>query len=302
MLSLSMLLVYAWWPTASRTPVALAHAFVIGSDPVDGSTISSAPAVVRIFFNEAIGPGSVAHVFAPDGHEVDAAPSSISRTNLRELDTPLASPGSLPQGGYTVRWTALSSEDGHTTHGVIGFNVGQSSVGLPGETILGPSTSNILPQFDLFSVLSVAWDWLVMLALTFWVGILVMEGLVLVRPAARQEGTPETETPQSLEQESDLLTQARKQSLPLQWLMLTALLVGEIITLILRTTVLTQTLGGSGINLLALRQLVVETNYGHLWLARVTLMAIALGLLWWTTRQQNGKRITLSRNRSGSRF
>ena len=301
-LSLSTLFVYDWWPTPSRASVALAHAYVIGSDPVDGSTVSSAPAVVRIFFNEAIGPASVAHVFAPDGQVVDAAPSSISRTNPRELDTPLASPASLPQGGYTVRWTALSSEDGHTTHGVIGFNVGQSSVGLPGETILGPSTSNILPQLDLFGVLSVAWDWLVMLALTFWVGILVMEGLVLVRPAARQEGTPETETSQSLEQESDLLTQARKQSLPLQWLMLTALLVGEIITLILRTTVLTQTLGGSGINLPALRRLVVETNYGHLWLARVTLIAVALGLLWWTTRQQNSKRITLSRNRSGSRF
>jgi len=291
-LSLSILLVYDWWPTPSRASVALAHAYVIGSDPVDGSTVSSAPAVVRIFFNEAIGPASVAHVFAPDGQVVDAAPSSISRTNPRELDTPLASPGSLPQGGYTVRWTALSSEDGHTTHGVIGFNVGQSSVSLPGETILGPSTSNTLPQLDLFGVLSVAWDWLVMLALTFWVGILVMEGLVLVRPAARQEGTPETETSQSLEQESDLLTQARKQSLPLQWLMLTALLVGEIITLILRTTVLTQTLGGSGINLLALRQLVVETNYGHLWLARVTLIAVALGLLWWATRQQKGDMAT----------
>jgi len=301
-LSLSILLVYDWWPTPSRASVALAHAYVIGSDPVDGSTVGSAPAVVRIFFNEAIGPASVAHVFAPDGQVVDAAPSSISRTNPRELDTPLASPASLPQGGYTVRWTALSSEDGHTTHGVIGFNVGQSSVSLPGETILGPSTSNTLPQLDLFGVLSVAWDWLVMLALTFWVGILVMEGLVLVRPAARQEGTPETETSQSLEQESDLLTQARKQSLPLQWLMLTALLVGEIITLILRTTVLTQTLGGSGINLPALRRLVVETNYGHLWMARVTLIAVALGLLWWTTRQQNSKRITLSRNRSGSRF
>jgi methionine-rich copper-binding protein CopC/putative copper export protein len=302
MLSLSILLVYDWWPTPSRASVALAHAYVIGSDPVDGSTVSSAPAVVRIFFNEAIGPASIAHVFAPDGQVVDAAPSSISRTNPRELDTPLASPDSLPQGGYTARWTALSDDDGHTTHGVIGFNVGQSNVGLPGETILGPSTSNILPQLDLFGVLSVAWDWLVMLALTFWVGILVMEGLVLTRHAGRKEQTSETETAQPLEQGSDLLTQDRKQSLPLQWLMLTALLVGEIITLILRTTVLTQTLGGSGINLLVLRQLVVETNYGHLWLTRVTLIVFALGLLWWTTRRQNSKRITLSRNQSGSRF
>jgi len=331
MLSLSMLLVYAWWPTASRTPVALAHAFVIGSDPVDGSTVSSAPAVVRIFFNEAIGPGSVAHVFAPDGHVVDAAPSSISRTDPRELDTPLATPGSLPQGGYTVRWTALSDEDGHTTHGVIGFNVGQSSVGLPGETILGPSTSNILPQLDLFGVLSVAWDWLVMLALTFWVGILVMEGLVLARPAGQQEGTTETGTSQreaarvpaplvpargssSINRDTctpgrvpttftDLLAQARKQSIPLQWLSLSALLVGEIITLILRAAQLTQWLGGGGINLVALRQLAFETNYGHLWLVRLTLIVVALGLLRWTTRQQESStRPITSTKRSSSSF
>ncbi len=326
-----MLLVYAWWPTASRTPVALAHAFVIGSDPVDGSTVSSAPAVVRIFFNEAIGPGSVAHVFAPDGHVVDAAPSSISRTDPRELDTPLATPGSLPQGGYTVRWTALSDEDGHTTHGVIGFNVGQSSVGLPGETILGPSTSNILPQLDLFGVLSVAWDWLVMLALTFWVGILVMEGLVLARPAGQQEGTTETGTSQreaarvpaplvpargssSINRDTctpgrvpttftDLLAQARKQSIPLQWLSLSALLVGEIITLILRAAQLTQWLGGGGINLVALRQLAFETNYGHLWLVRLTLIVVALGLLRWTTRQQESStRPITSTKRSSSSF
>src|SRR6266852_2911225 len=331
MLSLSMLLVYAWWPTASRTPVALAHAFVIGSDPVDGSTVSSAPAVVRIFFNEAIGPGSVAHVFAPDGHVVDAAPSSISRTDPRELDTPLATPGSLPQGGYTVRWTALSDEDGHTTHGVIGFNVGQSSVGLPGETILGPSTSNILPRLDLFGVLSVAWDWLVMLALTFWVGILVMEGLVLARPAGQQEGTTETGTSQreaarvpaplvpargssSINRDTctpgrvpttftDLLAQARKQSIPLQWLSLSALLVGEIITLILRAAQLTQWLGGGGINLVALRQLAFETNYGHLWLVRLTLIVVALGLLSWTTRQQESStRPITSTKRSSSSF
>lgn len=302
-----MLLVYAWWPTASRTPVALAHAFVIGSDPVDGSTVSSAPAVVRIFFNEAIGPGSVAHVFAPDGHVVDAAPSSISRTDPRELDTPLATPGSLPQGGYTVRWTALSDEDGHTTHGVIGFNVGQSSVGLPGETILGPSTSNILPQLDLFGVLSVAWDWLVMLALTFWVGILVMEGLVLARPAVRQEGTTETGTSQReaarVPAPMDLLAQARKQSIPLQWLSLSALLVGEIITLILRAAQRTQWLGGGGINLVALRQLAFETNYGHLWLVRLTLIVVALGLLRWTTRQhESNTRPITSTKRSSSNF
>ncbi len=284
-LNVSILLTYTWWPAGSHTPVALAHAFVIGSDPVDGSTVSVAPAVVRIFFNEDIGSASIAHVFAPDGRLVEAARSSISRSDPRELDTPLTIPSSLPQGGYTVRWTALSNDDGHTTHGVIGFNIGQSSTGLSGETILGPSTSNILPQLDLFGVLSVAWDWLVLLALTLWVGILVMEGLVLAG-----------------EQASSLLARARKQSFPLQWLILAALLIGEIITLILRSTLLTQGLGGNGIDVVALRQLVVETNYGHLWLVRIALVVVALGLLWRTTRQQKSKGITLVRKRSSSRF
>ena len=310
-LSLGILLVFNWLPPLSQAPVAFAHAFVIGSDPVDGSTINAAPPVVRIYFNEAIGPASVAHVFAPDGHIVDAARSSIPRTNLRELDTPLTTPGALPQGGYTVRWTALSDADGHTTHGVIGFNIGHSSFGLPGQVILGPSTSNIMPQLDTFGVLMVAWDWLVMLALTFWVGILVMEWLVLSQAAHDRVRTQQTETAAEEIQNVGaglapalgdpllhdpaweagnapaLLDQIARHSVPLQWLCLAALLVGEVITLILRTTFLTQGLGGGGIDPGVLGQLILATSYGHLWLVRVACIAAALGLLWWTTREQS---------------
>src|ERR1039457_3940951 len=73
--SASLLLIYTifmWSPDASRGPVAYAadataaRAFVIGSDPVDGSTIGTPPQVVRIFFNEDISAASVAHVYAFD--------------------------------------------------------------------------------------------------------------------------------------------------------------------------------------------------------------------------------------------
>ncbi len=320
-LSLGILLVFNWLPPLSQAPVAFAHAFVIGSDPVDGSTINAAPSVVRIYFNEAIGPASIAHVFAPDGHIVDAARSSIPRTNLRELDTPLTTPGALLQGGYTVRWTALSDADGHTTHGVIGFNIGHSSFGLPGQVILGPSTSNIMPQLDTFGVLMVAWDWLVMLALTFWVGILAMEWLVLSRAAHDQVRTQQPETAAEEIQNvgaglapalsgpalsgpalgdpafSDptweagnghaMPDQIARQSVPLQWLCLAALLMGEVITLILRTTFLAQGLGGGAIDPGVLGQLILATSYGHLWLVRVACIAAALGLLWWTTREHS---------------
>src|SRR6266568_1041046 len=180
-LSLGMLLAYFWLPVVSRPPVAFAHAFVIGSDPVDGSTVSTAPVVVRLFFNAAISPASIAHVFAPDGEIVDASRSTIPRTNARELDTPLTTPEQLPDGSYTVRWVALSNDDGHTIKGTIGFTLGPSSTGLPGQGSLGASTSNIPPELDVEGILSIAWEWLVLLALTFWVGILVMEGLMFAR-------------------------------------------------------------------------------------------------------------------------
>jgi putative copper export protein len=175
--------------------------------------------------------------------------------------------------------------DGHTSQGVIGFNVGQSSVGLPGETILGPSTSNIFPQLDLLGILAVAWEWLVLMALTFWVGTLVTEGFIL----------------HGVERTANLLTQTKKQTQPLQWICLTALLVGEIITLILRTTQLSQALNGSSINLAIMGQILTQTTYGYLWLARLALIVCAIGLLWWTTRR-GGKTYLLRRSRSKSKF
>jgi putative copper export protein/methionine-rich copper-binding protein CopC len=271
-LSLSVLLAYSWLPFLSSSPTASAHAFVIGSDPVDGSTINKVPTVMRIFFNEDISPTSIAHIyFVPNAQLMDGGRSTISSTNPRELDTPLVTPGQLPQGGYIVRWTALSSVDGHTTHGVIGFNIGHSSLGLPGEVILGPSTSNILPQLDLQGVLAVAWDWLVMAALMLWLGILVVEGLILGSEQVR----------------NDLpLPQLRKQSLPLQWLCLAALLLGEIINLVLRAVLFNQVLGNGGV-VRIIGQILVETNYGHLWLARIALIGLALGFLWWIIREQH---------------
>ena len=90
---------------------------MIGSDPIDGSTVATVPRVVRIFFASAVSPTSIAYVFTPDERMVDAAHSTISGKDARELDTLLSRPDQLPQGSYTVRWTALASSDGHTVSG-----------------------------------------------------------------------------------------------------------------------------------------------------------------------------------------
>ncbi len=269
---LCLLLSLSWLPVLFPPPAALASSFVVGSDPVDGSTISVPPTQVRIFFNTPISSASNANVyFGIDYQLMNAGRSHVASNNPQELDTPLLT--QLPEGSYTVRWTAISATDGHATHGVIGFNIGHSSTGLPGQVILGPSTSNILPQLSLLGILAIAWDWLVMAALALWIGILVMESVVLA------DG---------------------RQSLSLQWLCLATLFTGEIINFILRAAILTQTSNTSGIDPATIRELIVDTTYGHLWLVRIALIGMALVFLWWTTRSTRRQSIGM-RNSASTR-
>jgi copper transport protein len=338
-LSLYILITLSWLPVVFRPPAALAQSFVIGSIPVDGSTISTPPTQIRVFFNTPISSASIANVyFGINYQEMNAGRSHVASINPQELDTPLIA--QLPLGSYTVRWTALSATDGRATHGVIGFNIGHSSTGLPGQVILGPSTSNILPQLSLQGILAVAWDWLVMVALALWIGILVIEGVVLAggkndsgRDTSGNRGeSGRNRTTRDLEDHGEdergnidrsnrervgassigdrgrveasptptftFMAQVRKQSLPLKWLCLAALFAGEIINLILRAALLTQASNSNGIDPSTIRELIVDTTYGHLWLVRIALISIALVFLWWTTRstrrQSIGTRNTTS--------
>ncbi len=278
MAGLGLFLTWNWLPFFSQPQVAQAHAFVIGSDPEDGLTISTAPSIVRIFFNADISPASSAHVFvfvpggSLDGREVDGG-STIAASNPRELDTPLLSPATLPQGSYEVRWSAIANDDGQVTHGLIGFNVGVSATGLSGTTIVGPSTSNILPQMNLQGILATIWEWVTLLALTFWIGLVIMEAIFVFGVMPSTHGAAE-----------NAMRLLRKQGRPLQLLCLYALLAGEIINLVLRSTFLSQLQNGPGIDPASIRAILFQTGYGYLWLIRVGLIFCALAFSWWTTR------------------
>ena len=261
---------------------ALAQAYVIGSDPVDGSTVTTVPTVVHIYFNANISSMSVADVlYVQNNNYVSIKTHNTLATNdMHELDAYL--PTKLSGGSYLVRWTAIANDDGHTTFGSIGFNVGSSSTGLQGTPTLGPGSSNCvgntceqdIRKLDVLGILEVAWAWLVLAALTLWIGILVTERLIL----ARAEGV------------TDLLDRVRRQALPLQWLCLSALLVGEIVTLALRSVHVTRALNNGVLDFSALPSLLTDTLYGHLWMVRVVLLILALALLWWMTRPQREER------------
>ena len=361
---LCALLLLSWLPVLFQSPAALASSFVVGSDPVDGSTISVPPRQMRIFFNTPISAASTATIYYGIEYQVmNAGLSNVASNNPQELDTPLLP--QLPEGSYTVRWTALSATDGRATHGVIGFNLGHSSTGLPGQVILGPSTSNILPQLSLLGTLAIAWDWLVMAALALWIGILVMESYVIAngeddrgRDSSRDRGESGIRNTRDLRDPGEsergntdqgskeregivgtedrsregtvgmgdrgrvlavgtrdrgwggtsptptftftVMALVRKQSLPLQWLCLAAFITGEIINLLLRAALFTQTLNTNGIDPATIRELIVDTTYGHLWFVRIVLISMALVFLWRTTRSTRRQSIEI-RNSASTR-
>jgi putative copper export protein len=305
---------------------------------------------MRIFFNTPVSPASTAIIYyGPEYQVMNAGHSYVTNNNFQELDTPLLA--HLPEGSYTVRWTAVSNTDGRTTNGVIGFNIGHSSTGLPGQVILGPSTSNILPELSSLGIVAIAWDWLVMAALALWIGILIMESIVLANgkdesggesnayragigrttrdlcdPGARSD-TDQSDTEQRelvIQNNTNVgtgaspvlsaagrtgaspvptfppIAQIRKQSLPLQWLCLAALGVGEIINLVLRSALYTQTFNTGGIDPTVIREILFESRYGQFWMARIALIGLALGLLAWTTRSSR-RTPTSSRSATSSR-
>jgi methionine-rich copper-binding protein CopC/putative copper export protein len=259
----SLLLMGSWLPLRNNAPLALAHAFVVGSNPIDGSTINKPPAQVRIYFDAPISPMSQATVYAylpgsVEKHLVSTNHGTVNASNPKELDVALLPSNKLPQGGYSVEWTALSLTDGHTTSGLIGFNLGYSNTGVDGTPILGPSTSNHFPQLTVQGALAIAWDWLVTLALIFWIGMLATETFIISRVL------PES-----------FLAQARKHARSLQALCLAGLLVGEFINLILRASAFSQTVSGSNFSLNVPFEFLLSTNYGHLWLARIVLLIAA---------------------------
>jgi len=253
----------------SPTPVVTAHtqqAFVIGSDPVDGSTIKSVPKSIHIFFNAPLSSLSIAHIYhIEQGQLVDvgATPDALVQPGKREMDIAVHVRTSTPQGSYEVKWTAVADNDASLTYGIIGFNVGYSSMGLSGQTVIGPQTSNDLQAIrtlDPLSLLTIGWNWLILAALFAWGGTLIMEQFALM-PSSQRSMLPE---------------RVRALALQLQRLCLLVLLIGEIVSLFLRALRFVQEQTGNGIHLSILIRFLDATTYGHLWLARMALMILAL--------------------------
>lgn len=119
-MSLKKLFVAAGASAALVASTAQAHARLQASDPQANATLASAPAQVRLKFNEALEP-AFSKIRVTDDRNGDVA---IQRPGVEKADLSVMSAQLPPLGGgrYHVLWTAMT-RDGHRTKGEFTFQV-----------------------------------------------------------------------------------------------------------------------------------------------------------------------------------
>jgi hypothetical protein len=110
----------AAWLAVGLAPAASAHAFLDRAEPAVGSTVTAAPAEVRMEFSEALEPAfSGAEVVDAHGDSVVSGKAAVDATDPKILDVKLKP---LPAGAYSVHWHVVSV-DTHRTEGNFTFTV-----------------------------------------------------------------------------------------------------------------------------------------------------------------------------------
>ncbi len=162
---------------------ASAHADLVRSDPANGSLLTRAPSVARLWFSEEISPEfSVARVVDRTGAAVTGARAEPSG-DPRQLAVELPN---LRKGTYGLVWRVLAEDDGHRTSGVVVFTVGGASAAagtITAAASAGPAGTAAAPG-------GVLLRWLGLCALAGLAGCLAVAGPVLGR--ARAAGAPDT--------------------------------------------------------------------------------------------------------------
>ena len=113
-----LVLALALLVTVSFAGTASAHATLIGSDPADGATLSTAPTTVTLTFDDSLENFEpVVSVTGPDGSQFQAGEATIDGATLSSRVLPLTAPGT-----YTIAYRVVS-DDGHPVEGQVRFDL-----------------------------------------------------------------------------------------------------------------------------------------------------------------------------------
>ncbi len=102
---------------------ARAHAYPDHAEPKVGSTVSTSPTLVRIWFDSDIEPAfSSIEVQSAAGTKVQQGNGSVDSSDPKLLEVTIAHP--LAPGTYKVAWSVVA-RDGHRTSGDYKFTIGR---------------------------------------------------------------------------------------------------------------------------------------------------------------------------------
>jgi methionine-rich copper-binding protein CopC len=102
---------------------AAAHAKLVSATPAPGSLVKAPPRLVRAVFNEELAPThSRMTVTDGRGRRVDDGQGGVDLDDL-DRKTLVARLRPVGPGRYTVRWRAVSADDGYVAQGTFWFVV-----------------------------------------------------------------------------------------------------------------------------------------------------------------------------------
>ena len=143
---------------------AQAHAFLQTSNPADGSVVATAPVALHLGFSESVVLGAMRiDVVDAQGHHV--LPTGLrlqSEGDPKDIENPVQVVADLPalaRGVYRVSWETVSSDDLHSTKGVLVFAVGT------GQSMQAAGWDEPMPRADEASL-----RWLFLLSLALCLG------------------------------------------------------------------------------------------------------------------------------------
>lgn len=103
--------------------LANAHADVDHASPAAGASVTIAPKLVEIWFDEEIDKTTTIDVKGSNGRSIIAEPATLDLFDPNRAHVTVKLKPNLDPGIYTVEWTSVSAEDGDAESGTYQFTV-----------------------------------------------------------------------------------------------------------------------------------------------------------------------------------
>ena len=145
-----------------------AHAIIESVDPADGSTLVSAPPIVRLLFSEPVDPAlATVGLLDASGRSVPGVQVHADPTDPAALDVSLPS---LSSDAYRLAWRVVDEQDFHVTTGTVVFGVG------------APAPAPVAGQVASANPAEIGLRWLALALLAAACGSLLLLAVVLRLP------------------------------------------------------------------------------------------------------------------------